>query len=197
MDVTYDLVNNKNLFSQGFEARISRNVLFNARLNLNRQYFMMIGYDHGTNINGSDYMETRNYTIYANQFHSSLAWQPTNFYRLTASLSHSNKNNGENTTPHESSGINEAALNFRISKANDKAIEWALKFTNIRFSGRQNSPEGYELLNGLQPGNNISWSLNWQQKLINGLQMNIMYEGRKSGDLAIIHMGRMQVTALF
>ena len=56
---------------------------------------------------------------------------------------------------------------------------------------------GYELLKALQPGKNITWTLSWQQKLFNGLQMNLFYEGRKSGDLDIIHIGRMQVMAMF
>ena len=56
---------------------------------------------------------------------------------------------------------------------------------------------GYELLNALKPGDNLTWSFNVQQKLMNGLQLNAIYEGRKSGDISVIHTGRMQVTALF
>jgi len=56
---------------------------------------------------------------------------------------------------------------------------------------------GYELLKALKPGHNLTWTLSWQQKIFNGFQMNIFYEGRKSGDLDVIHIGRMQVMAMF
>jgi hypothetical protein len=49
----------------------------------------------------------------------------------------------------------------------------------------------------LKPGTNLTWSLIWQQKIIDGLQMNLSYEGRKSGTLDTIHVGRMQIMALF
>jgi len=49
----------------------------------------------------------------------------------------------------------------------------------------------------LKPGNNWTWSLNWQQRLANGLQVTINYEARKPGEDKIIHIGRMQVAALF
>jgi hypothetical protein len=60
-----------------------------------------------------------------------------------------------------------------------------------------NSPIGYEMLDALRPGNNFTWSINWQEKLVNGLQLSFIYEGRKSEGSNIIHTGRMQASAFF
>jgi hypothetical protein len=53
------------------------------------------------------------------------------------------------------------------------------------------------MLEALRPGLNWTWSFNLQQKLANGLQIGINYEGRKSEMQRLIHVGRMQVSALF
>ena len=89
------------------------------------------------------------------------------------------------------------STSFKYAKAANKNIDLAIRYTHIDFNGIENSAVGYELLKALQPGKNITWTLSWQQKLFQGLQMNIFYEGRKSGDLDIIHIGRMQVMAMF
>jgi len=52
-------------------------------------------------------------------------------------------------------------------------------------------------LEALRAGQNITWDLNLQQKLFNGLQLSVVYEGRKSEETPAIHIGRIQVTALF
>jgi hypothetical protein len=54
------------------------------------------------------------------------------------------------------------------------------------------------MLQALTPGNNLTWTFNWLQKIGEGLQMNMVYEGRNSEGLdRLVHIGRMQVTALF
>jgi hypothetical protein len=70
-------------------------------------------------------------------------------------------------------------------------------YTYIKFNGEVNSAVGYELLQALQPGNNVLWSANWQMKIASGLQLQLNYSGRKSLDTQVIHTGRMQVNALF
>ncbi len=197
MDMTYDISNSKNLFTQGFEGRSTRDIILNTRFNFDNQYSALIGADRGQNINGSDYLTGRNYSISSDQVNTSISWQPTNFYRVTLNFTRTTKVSTGSESEAESSRINDGGIIFRVSKADSRAIECRFSLSRINFNGEQNSPAGYELLNGLQPGNNAIWSLNWQQNLINGLQMNIVYEGRKSGDLKIIHTGRMQVTALF
>jgi hypothetical protein len=66
-----------------------------------------------------------------------------------------------------------------------------------RYSGQPNSPAAYELLEGLQPGNNLVWDLGLQRSVANGIQMNVNYQGRKSPGVQTIHTGGVQVRAFF
>ncbi|WP_185152806.1 hypothetical protein, partial [Fulvivirga aurantia] len=97
----------------------------------------------------------------------------------------------------ESSFFNEIIGEVRINKAAKSSINAQLRWSEIDFTGNENSPIGYDLLNALRPGRNITWSLNWQQRILSGLQLNLSYDGRKSEDADTIHVGRVQVSALF
>jgi hypothetical protein len=89
-------------------------------------------------------------------------------------------------------------LDFRFAKAIKTTINANFKYTFIEYNGLPNSPAGYEMLQALTPGNNLTWTFNWLQKIGEGLQMNMVYEGRNSEGLdRLVHIGRMQVTALF
>ena len=82
----------------------------------------------------------------------------------------------------------------RLQKGNFTA---RISTINNRFEGEANTFLGYTLLNGLQPGQNLVVNLNWQQQLINGLQMTLQYFGRKSGSDRMVHSGTFQLTAFF
>lgn len=76
-------------------------------------------------------------------------------------------------------------------------ISARITYIKNTFSGLSNSPVGYEMLEGLQPGNNLTWNVGLQRNLAENLQMNINYDARKSSDAPIIHTGTVQVRALF
>ena len=65
------------------------------------------------------------------------------------------------------------------------------------FTGSQNSPVSYQMLEGLQAGKNYTWSLLYQQKLNSFLNLNFNYLGRKSENSVVIHTGSVQLRANF
>ncbi len=189
---------NRQLLSNGFEARNTSNLKAISRLSINRDYNLRLTVGNSTVDNSSDFLENRNYLINSKTLTGTFEWQPTNSFRITTDYTFSdNVNDRSLEIIKEASVINEALVNFKYAKAANKNIDLSFRFTHIDFTGEENSAVGYELLKALQPGKNITWTLSWQQKLFNGLQMNLFYEGRKSGDLDIIHIGRMQVMAMF
>jgi len=188
----------KQLLSDGFEARSTSNIKAISRISINRDYNLRLSLGNGTVDNSSDYLENRNYFINSKTLTGTFEWQPSNSFRITSNYTFSdNINELSEEIVKEASMINEALVNFKYAKAANKNIDLSFRYTHIDFTGKENSAIGYELLKALQPGRNITWTLSWQQKLFNGLQMNLFYEGRKSGDLDIIHIGRMQVMAMF
>ena len=65
------------------------------------------------------------------------------------------------------------------------------------FNGNQNSPVAFQMLEGLQPGTNYTWGINFQHKITSYLDINLNYLGRKSPTSKAIHTGTLQLRASF
>ncbi len=65
------------------------------------------------------------------------------------------------------------------------------------FEGNENSAVAFQMLEGLQPGTNYTWSLNLQRKITSYLDINLNYLGRKSETSKTIHTGTIQLRASF
>jgi hypothetical protein len=53
------------------------------------------------------------------------------------------------------------------------------------------------MLDGLMPGSNYLWSVEYTKRLMNNMELLFQYDGRKSGEARTIHTGRAAVRALF
>jgi hypothetical protein len=69
--------------------------------------------------------------------------------------------------------------------------------TYNKFSGDDLSPVGFQMLEGLQSGKNLTWKLLLQKNLTQYLNLNINYQGRKSESNETIHNGNLQLKAFF
>ncbi|WP_397364406.1 hypothetical protein [Olleya sp. R77988] len=77
------------------------------------------------------------------------------------------------------------------------AISGEFNFFNNTFKGNANSPVAYQILEGLQPGKNMTWTLLAQKKLTKFLDLNLSYFGRKTETSKTIHTGNVQLKAYF
>jgi Leucine-rich repeat (LRR) protein len=67
----------------------------------------------------------------------------------------------------------------------------------VAYKGAKNIPVEFALLEGLQHGNNYLWQISLEKTLKRNIQWNIGYEGRKTGNIRVVHVGRAQVRANF
>ncbi len=188
----------KQLLSGGFEDQIQQDWKLNTRYNFNSVTTLRLLGSTGNRVSASDFLENRNYTIEQFGFGPELVWQPSPFFRTTGTYFFTDKQNTENLEFEEKAQIHQLGLDLRYAKAIRTTLTGNLKFIQIDYNGVVNSPVGYEMLQALTPGTNVTWSLNWLQKIGEGLQLNLVYEGRNSEGLdRVVHIGRMQVSALF
>ncbi len=188
----------KQLLSGGFEDLIQKDWKLNTRYNFSPTTTLRILAGTGDRIAASDFLENRNYRIAQGQVGPEFAWQPSPFFRTTARYSFTGKENRANPEIDEKAKLHQVGLDLRYAKAIRTTLTGNLNLIQIDYNGVANSPVGYEMLQALTPGTNVTWTLNWLQKIGEGLQMNLVYEGRNSQGLdRLIHVGRMQVSALF
>ncbi|MGD1960321.1 MAG: hypothetical protein ACFB2Y_15785 [Fulvivirga sp.] len=188
---------NKQLLSNGFELRNKNEYGFNARYNFSRQFNLRLKTAVSEKVADSDFLSGRQYKIEEQRVNPEFSWQPNLKFRVTAQYRYQDKKNVFTEESDEYAQFNEGILEIKYNRAVKSSLNASFRITDIEFNGEENTPLGYELLQALQPGTNYIWSLNWQQKITGGLQLNIVYDGRKSGNNNIAHVGRVQMSALF
>lgn len=90
-------------------------------------------------------------------------------------------------------------LGFEINYANNpkNLLKAEFNLFNNAFFGNSNSPIAYQMLEGLQPGKNYTWSLLFYRKINSFLNLNLNYLGRKSESSTTVHTGTIQLKAIF
>ncbi len=86
---------------------------------------------------------------------------------------------------------------FNWSTSQKFTFNGEFSFYNNKFSGNPLSAVAYQMLEGLQPGKNITWRLLFQRNLTKYLDANISYQGRTSETAKTIHTGSIQLRAFF
>lgn len=143
----------------------------------------------------------RNYKLLIYTVQPEVSYQPSPSFRLTGSLLHTSK---QNILPTRDADINatfdDLGLETRLSQVSKRTVTAATHVTRVAFPSDPrllNSVVGLEVLQALRPGTNYTWNLNIEQRLANGLNINVAYDGRKANGVGIVHTGRMQVAVLF
>jgi hypothetical protein len=88
-----------------------------------------------------------------------------------------------------------AALTF--SGKNKLTMNGEISFYQNKFKGSAFSSVGFQMLEGLQSGQNLTWKLLLQKNITQFLDINLNYQGRKSELSSMIHTGNIQLRAYF
>ncbi|SFZ89699.1 hypothetical protein SAMN05428642_101510 [Flaviramulus basaltis] len=88
-------------------------------------------------------------------------------------------------------------ISFSLTNSQKSAINGEFNYFSNIYDGNANTPVAYQILEGLQPGKNFTWSLLAQKKLTDFLDLNLSYFGRKTETSKTIHSGSIQLKAYF
>ena len=92
---------------------------------------------------------------------------------------------------------NKLGASFSFNNAQKYSVTGEFNYIYNKYEGDTFSPVAYQLLQGLQPEKNYTWTLLAQKKLTNYLDLNLSYFGRKSENSTTIHTGTVQLRAYF
>ncbi len=182
----------RSIATQGLTLRRALTTVFVGKLDLTRTIRQT----------RSTALLTRNYRILAQEIAPEIAWQPSQTFRLTGTYRYTTKRDTDPVQLEPATGaargtFHELGLEQRYSRASKRTITGLVRFTQITFEGPDGTPVAFDLLNALRPGNNLTWQLTVEQRLANGLNISVAYDGRKPSGVSAIHTGRMQVSVLF
>ncbi|MGX7668894.1 hypothetical protein [Flavobacterium pedocola] len=86
---------------------------------------------------------------------------------------------------------------FTYSGQKQFTMNGEFSFYQNTFDGNTLSPVAFQMLEGLQPGQNLTWRLLVQKNITQYLDINVTYQGRKSETSNTIHNGSVQLRAYF
>jgi len=195
--VTYTYVQNenKNLLSIGSqEAKNSSNQLQYNHLYRKSWLFGMFAKTIQTSLTSENYSD-KNFEIKGYQlapkisylFSKSTSWDL--FYELQ------NKKNRMGS--YETLLQNRFGTSFSYTGEKKITMNGEISFYQNKFVGSEFSSVGFQMLEGLQTGQNLTWRLLLQKNLTNFLDINFNYQGRKSETSQAIHTGSIQLRAYF
>ncbi len=196
-EFTVQQTQQKVLLTQGFDTRnlASQNLLL--RRTLARSFTGRLNGTRAIRENQSSYLETRNFRVEQYELAPEVSYQPSTVWRFTTTYLFTTKRNLAGSDVGTKGTFHELGLETRVSQVGKRTLSATGRYVGVGFAGNQSSLVGLEILNALRPGTNFTWNLNLEQRLSNGLNITLAYDGRKPQGLAPIHTGRMQVAVLF
>ncbi len=197
-DLQVGMSDNQNKFVQttGFESRRQQQQFLKGRWNVTRTISFQTSLTFGTDEQGSEQFENRRYLIRSLETKPQLTFQPTNNFRTALAWSFKSAENELGATA-ENAKTNDIKLETVFNQSSTTSIRSEFSLVNIQYNGEANSPVGFAFLKGLQNGKNYLWNITLDRQIAKNIRMGITYEGRKTGQANVVHVGRAQVGAVF
>ncbi|WP_201983030.1 hypothetical protein [Hymenobacter rubidus] len=201
-ELTVQQTQQKTLLAQGFDVRNLSTQSLLLRRTLATSFTGRLTTARDIRESTSTYLPTRNYRLLIYNVQPEVSYQPTPSLRLTGTYQRTHKQNTLDIANAElHPGIfDDLGLETRLSQVSKRTVTAATHYTRVQFDAdptQLNSVVAIEILNALRPGSNFTWNLNVEQRLSNGLNITLAYDGRKASGLNTVHTGRMQVAVLF
>jgi hypothetical protein len=149
----------------------------------------------GTNESISENFQARNYILETFEVSPKISYllnSQTRFDIFYNSVGKENTINGLEVLSQQKLGAS-----FAYANAEKISINGEFSFIDNAFKGNAFSPVAYQMLEGLQPGNNYTWRLLFQKRITKYLDANLNYNGRKSQTSNTVHTGSLQLRAFF
>lgn len=179
----------------GFDDRRSTEWFVRARWNPGPQATSLIYLSTGTLGSESDSLLNRSYDIAIRKVEPQFTWLLGPHFRSTFFYKYKDSRN--RSAAAEAAKSHDFSLENTYNSATTTAIRLKLSFVQVHYSGEHNTPVEFAMLEGLQDGKNYIWNISLDRTLGQNMQFSLGYEGRKTGDLRVVHTGRAQVKAIF
>ena len=194
---SYTYLSNKsrNLLSIGYIENNLKSHQFNFNHKIGESWLLELLSTFDKNKSASENFTSKNYNFDENRFNPKLSYLFNDNSRFDIFYQYASTKNSIGNL--ESLKQQKYGMSFTFSSNQQGAINGELNYFSNNFIGNPNTPVAYQMLEGLQPGKNFTWSLLAQKKLTKFLDLNLSYFGRKTETSKTIHTGTVQLKAYF
>ena len=196
LDHTYQSDRSKSLLLNGSESRLRESNLINMSWNTTNQWTFELQVGTARSASTSDLTLGQTWSIAERSGTPKLTWQPNTRLRGTFFVTYVDKQNLEELGGEEAE-VRTLGAEFRFNSSGKGSLQLTANLVNISYNGVVDSSLGTEMLSGLKPGTNATWSATLQRRLSDHLQVDLTYNGRSSPGTPVVHVGGAQVRAFF
>ena len=199
-EIFYNEFSNRVLLVGGTDGRFKKEYGCNARFAIGKSWTGELNTNAGSLSNTSSAFKGRDYYIDFVEYQPKLNYQ--NGVRFRASLDYREKRSKAQSlaTPAIERSITTEA---RWSVVGKSVLSGRMSFVHLRFEDEfgvdypNNTPLSFQILQGLQPGQNWVWFLNLETQVMKNVQLNLQYNGKKSESANVAHVGQVGLRAVF
>jgi hypothetical protein len=186
----------KALLTYGYESRQQKDWMAKLRINLSSSFTFDINNRKGFLALYTPSFGNRNYELDVYSTEPRISFVNRTVFRVQTSYRLENKKNnpiygGEKATS------NSLRVESKYNVLQNSSINAGFTYNNISYTGATNTTVSYIILDGLLPGSNFLWNIDFTKRLFNNLELNFQYDGRKPGTSRTVHTGRASLRALF
>ncbi|MEN3323379.1 hypothetical protein VP395_06545 [Mariniflexile soesokkakense] len=194
---SYTFLSNRsrNILSIGFIENGLRSHQFNFNHKFAESWLLTLQSDFENNESLSQNFISKNYNFDETRFNPKLSYLFNDNSRFDIFYQHASKANTIGSL--ETLKQQKYGTSFTFAGSPKNSIIGEFNYFSNKFEGSANTPVSYQMLEGLQPGKNFTWSLLAQKKLTDFLDLNLSYFGRKTETSRTIHTGTVQLKAYF
>jgi hypothetical protein len=142
----------------------------------------------------------RNYELSVNNVEPRISFIQGTVFRVQTSYKLESKKNRPEFGGEESLS-NAVQLETKYNVLQNSSLDAKFTYNAITYkvpnATNKNLSVEYIILDALRPGKNFLWSLDFTRRLLNNVEINLQYEGRRPADTRTIHTGRAAIRALF
>ncbi len=195
-DYSFSKYQNKILMMNGYESRFNQQHQLKLRWNISRKFLIQNTSKLGNKHALSDYFISKEFDINYYSEQLKLTFQPNRVFRIAIPVSFGEKQNSAEYGNQHSQSI-KIGLQSKYSLLEKGNFTLDIQRIDIKYNSEANSSVSFEMLEGLLPGTNYTWSISYQRTLLKNLQLSINYNGRKNQISKTIHIGSLQLRAYF
>lgn len=186
----------KSLLTYGYESRKLSDWILKFRWNISRSFSFGMNGKKGFNALYTPNFANRNFELENYSVEPKISFIQGTSFRIITSYKFDSKQNNV-LYGGEKSVSNSLNLESKYNILQNSSVNGRFTFNNISYKFPANTTVSYIMLEGLLPGKNYIWSLSFTKRLLNNLELNFQYDGRKPGRARTVHVGRASLTALF
>ena len=201
-DISNTRNSTKSLLTYGVEDRQTNEWSLRTRVNMSKALALTTTIKQGGQhfLNSSSNFDSSNYDLRLYSLEPDLIFTHRSNIRIGVGYHMSTKQNtlqwgGQR---YASTGINS---DFKYNILQSTSIQGRFLYSDISYTAKEgapstSSPVSYTILEGLAPGRNFEWGLDFTKRLGGSLEISLQYEGRKAAGQGVINTGRAALRAV-